>query len=373
MKSILLACGCLALLMVTIGCGDREAEPAKQTAPPTVVVSQPVRGDMVRAITLPGDLAGLNEAALYAKVTGYLKRIDVDKGDWVKQGQVLAVIEVPELEQKLKRERANLEVRRVTYERLQHVWNTDKRLVAREDVDIAQGRFQQAQAAVEELEAMVGYTRIVAPFEGVVTARYVDPGALIQESGRTGTLGTGDQVASHAGLAPVVSVAAINTLRVYVYVPEAEASLIRQGMPATLRLREFPGREFAGTVKRFATSLDLSTRTMLTEVDIANPHHELYPGMYADVTVELERHHDALQVPASAVGTERDEQFVYVVKDAQLVKLPVTTGISDAENTEIVSGLTGAEQVVTHISPALTEGGRVHAVGSGTTGSPKQG
>jgi len=361
MRRVLAIAACLVATFALAGCGDREAVPAIEPALPTVTVTRPERGDVSRTITLPGDLAGLNEAALYAKVTGYLKRIDVDKGDWVRKGQTLAVIEVPELEQKLKRARANLAVQRVTFERLKGVWTTDRRLVAREDVDIAQGKFEQAQANVEELEAMVGYTQIVAPFDGVITARYVDPGALIQADAHAGPAGSG------GGSPPVVRIADIGTLRLYAYVPEEETSLIRRGTPATLRLREFPGREFTGTVARFATALDLSTRTMLTEVDLPNPKRELYPGMYADVTLELERHRNALKVPTTAVGIKGDARFVYVVRDGELAKLPVTTGISDGGSVEIASGLLGEEQVVTSISPALTEGGKVRAVLSGAS------
>jgi membrane fusion protein (multidrug efflux system) len=353
----------VAVAVALAGCGTQEADSATETAPPTVVVTTPERRDVTRTITLPGDMSGLNEAALYAKVTGYLKRIDVDKGDWVKKGQTLAVIEVPELEQKLKRARANLDVKRVTYDRLKGVWTTDRRLVAREDVDVAQGKFEQAQADVEELEAMVGYTQIVAPFDGVITARYVDPGALIQADAH------GAPAAAGGGSPPVVRIADIATLRVFVYVPEEETSRIRRGMPATLTLREFPGREFAGTVARFATALDLSTRTMLTEVDLPNPTHELYPGMYADVTLELERHRDALTLPATAVGGSGDGRFAYVVRDGALARVPVTTGIRNAGSVEIVSGLQGDEQVVTTISGALTDGGKVHAVAAGTAPS----
>jgi RND family efflux transporter MFP subunit len=362
-RGVVALAACLVAALALAGCGEREAVPATEPALPTVTVMRPERGDVSRTNTLPGDLAGINEAALYAKVTGYLRRIDVDKGDWVRKGQTLAVIEVPELDQKLKRARAGLEMQRVTYERLKGVWTTDRRLVAREDVDIAQSKFEQAQANVEELEAMVGYTHIVAPFDGVITARYVDPGALIQADAHAGP------AASGGGSPPVVRIADISTLRLYLYVPEEETSLISRGMPATLRLREFPGREFVGTVARFATALDLSTRTMLTEVDLPNPKHELYPGMYADVTLELERHRNALKVPATAVGVEGDARFVYIVRAGQLAKLPVTTGISDAGSVEIASGLVGEEQVVTSISPALTEGGKVRAVVSGASES----
>jgi multidrug efflux pump subunit AcrA (membrane-fusion protein) len=314
---------------------------------------------MTRSITLPGDLVGYYQASLYGKVSGYLKSISVDKGDTVKSGQVLAEIEVPELEQRLRRARANLEVKQRTFERLQRVWNSDKRLVAREDVDIAEGQYEQAKAEVEELEALVSYTRIVAPFDGVITGRFVDPGALIQVSGSSSESAEGVTGPSRAGVSPVVSLAELNKLRVYVYVPEAETSLIRAGMPATLTLREFPGRTFTGTITRFSKALDLSTRTMLTEVDLDNPKRELYPGMYADVTLELARHPNAIQVPATAVGTVKGKSFVYAVKDAQLARVPVTTGLSTPNRIEILSGLSGNEQVVKNFSPALVEGERV--------------
>jgi len=351
----------LALLLTTAGCGGRETKAAGTPAPPSVNVVRPQRGDMTRSITLPGDLVGLYESALHAKVTGYLKSISVDKGDWVKQGQVLAEIEVPELEQKLHRARANLAVQRGTYERLQRVWNADHRLVAREDVDIAEGGFEQAKAQVEELEALVGYTHIVAPFDGVVTARYVDPGALIQASGQGGSQAEGSAPAKGSNV-PIVSVADIDTLRVYVYVPEEETSLVKRGAPATLRLREFPSREFDAQVTRFATALDLSTRTMLTEVDIDNPKHELYPGMYADVTLEIARHAATLKVPASAVGGSGKAQFVFVVRGERLAKLPVTTGFTSEGWVEVASGLAGDESVVETITPALAEGENVRAV-----------
>jgi len=159
-------------LLAVLGCDTGRAEAPRAVTPPSVTVVEAQRADAVRTITLPGDLVGFYEAALHAKVSGYLKRIDVDKGDSVTQGQVLAEIEIPELQQKLKRARANLEIRRLTRERLERVWTSDKRLVAREDVDIAESKFEQAQAEVEELEALVNYTRIVAPFDGVVTGRF---------------------------------------------------------------------------------------------------------------------------------------------------------------------------------------------------------
>lgn len=349
----------VVLCVMAIGCGPGSTDPAQEGSAPTVIVVQPRRADMVRAITLPGDLVGFYQADLYGKVSGYLKSISVDKGDSVTAGQVLAEIEVPELQQKLRRARASLEVKRRTYERLENVWNSDKRLVAREDVDIAEGQLEEGKAEVEELEALVSYTRIVAPFDGVVTGRFVDPGALIQVSGSQSGSAQGAMGPSKAGVSPVVSVADLSKLRVYFYLPEDETSLIRIGMPAKLTLREFPGRQFTGPVARFSKALDLGTRTMLTEVDLDNPKHELYPGMYADVSLELARHPDVLQVPVTAVGTEEGKSFVDVVKGDQLARVPVTTGLSTPNRIEIVSGLTGTEQVVKNFGPALHEGEKV--------------
>lgn len=348
-----------AVPLLAAGCAAGNADSTQEVTTPTVAVVQPRRADMVSDITLPGDLVGFYQADLYGKVSGYLKSVSVDKGDAVKAGQVLAEIEVPELQQKLRRSRANLNVKQHTYERLQNVWNSDKRLVAREDVDIAEGQFEEAKAEVEELEALVSYTRIVAPFDGVVTGRFVDPGALIQASGSQSGSAQGATGPSRAGVSPVVSLADLSTLRVYIYVPETETSLIRVGMPATLTLAEFPGRQFTGTIARFSKALDLSTRTMLTEVDLDNPKHELYPGMYADVSLELARHPSALQVPVTAVGTDAGKSFVYLVNEGRLTRVPVTTGLSTPSDLEITSGLNGSEQVVKNFNPALSDGEKV--------------
>ncbi len=358
--------------MIVAACERQPAPQVGQHPIPNVTVIRPQRRDAVRSITLPGDLVGFYESALHAKVTGYLKSIAVDKGDWVKAGQVLAEIEVPELRQNLERARANLELERLTHQRLKKVRDTDPRLVAEQDVDIAYSKWAQAKAEVDMLETMVGYTKIVAPFDGVVTGRFVDPGALIRAGGgdvrsegtdASVTPGATEGASGHKdGGRPVVTLANIDKLRVYIYVPEQEAALIRRGMPATISLQEFPGERFAGVVDRFANSLDLSTRTMLAEIDLDNPGRRLYPRMYASITLDLIRHANAVQAPTTAVELSGDTHFVYVVRDGKLVKVPVSVGIGDGRDIEILSGLTGQELVVSNISPALNYGERVNAI-----------
>lgn len=344
----------VCILAALTGCSPTHGDNAPTDSRQSVIVVRPQRGDMARSITLPGDLVGYYQATLFAKVTGYLKSISVDKGDWVKSGQALAVIEVPELDQRLARAKADMEVQRVTYDRLDKVWKSDPRLVAREDVDIAQGKYLQAKATADELEAMVSYTRIIAPFDGVITARFVDPGALIKAGGEL-SISSPDQGSPNpgAGATPVLGLAMIDMMRTYVYVPQDAVASIRRGTPAKLTVHNVPGHTFDGAVTRYSNSLDLGTRTMLTEIDLKNPQRELYPGMYADVTLYLEQHRDALELPESAIGESPEGKYVMVARDGKLRKQPVTVGINSGRRVEIVGGLNGREDVVESVDASL--------------------
>jgi membrane fusion protein (multidrug efflux system) len=351
-KFLARAIAACSIMVVATGCTHAHSD-ASIDSRRTVVVVRPQRGDIVRSITLPGDLVGLYQSTLYAKVTGYLKTISVDKGDWVKNGQVLAEIEVPELQQRLARANADLQVQHLTYQRLEQVWKSDPRLVARQDVDIAQGKYLEAKAQMDELEAMVSYTRIVAPFDGVITGRFVDPGALIKAGGEQQATAEQGSASPNTGTSPVLSLARIDTMRTYVYAPQDAVGSIRRGMPATLTLADLPGRSFEGVVTRYSNSLDLGTRTMLTEIDLKNPRKELYPGMYANVTLELERHRDALKLPESAIGDSSDGKYVMVAQDGKLRKQEVTVGINNGKSAEIVSGLNSGEAVVATLDPSI--------------------
>jgi multidrug efflux pump subunit AcrA (membrane-fusion protein) len=242
--------------------------------------------------------------------------------------------------------------------------------VAQEDVDIAAAKYQEAQAAVGTLSTMLAYTKIVAPFDGVITGRFADPGALIRAGGgdigvdeTSGLVSPGatEGAGGHrSGGGPILTLADIDELRVYIYVPEASYPLIRRGTPAELRFDEFPGRVFHGTVARYATALDLATRTMLTEVDIANPDHVLYPRSYAHVTLDLVRHPDALRIPVAAVNGIGHDARVLVVQNGQLATVPVMTGINDGNYVEITSGLSARSIVVATYSSTLSAGQRVN-------------
>ena len=335
----------------------------------TVDVVHPVRGEITKDIDLPGDVVGFYEAALHAKVTGYLKSISVDKGDSVKKGQVLAEIEVPELQSNLVRSQASLEMERITYDRMKKVQQDDSRLISQQDVDMAYAKYREAQAAVATLQTMFGYTKIIAPFDGVITGRFADPGALIRAGGgdigvdeTSGLISPGatEGAGGHReGGGPLLTLADIDKLRVYIYVPEASYPFIHVGTGANLHFDEFPDRVFKGTVARYASSLDLSTRTMLTEVDIDNPKRLIYPRSYAHVTIVLLRHPDALSVPASAIHGSGNSARLLVVNDGRLADIPVNTGINNGAYVEVTSGLSPHSLVVATYNSTLTPGQQV--------------
>jgi membrane fusion protein, multidrug efflux system len=355
-------------VLAAAGC-DAPVTSMTTTQRVTVDVVHPVRGEIAKDINLPGDVVGFYEAALHSKVTGYLKSISVDKGDSVKKGQVLAEIEVPELQSNLVRSQASLEIERITYDRLKKVQQDDSRLISQQDVDMAYAKYREAQAAVATLQTMYGYTKIIAPFDGVITGRFADPGALIRAGGgdfgvdeTSGLISPGatEGAGGHReGGGPILTLADIDKLRVYIYVPEASYPFIHIGTPASLHFDEFPDRVFKGTVARYASSLDLSTRTMLTEVDIDNPKRLIYPRSYAHVTIELVRHPDALSVPASAIQGSGNSARLLVVSEGRLVEVPVKTGINNGAYIEVTSGLSPGSLVVATYNNTLTPGQQV--------------
>jgi membrane fusion protein, multidrug efflux system len=363
----------IGLLAALPGCGRAPAATQTNSAqPPNISVIKPIHQEADQSITLPGDAVGFYECALHSKVTGYLQTISVDKGDWVKQGQVLATLEVPELRENLERAKATFAIEKLTYQRLKHVHDEDPKVVAEQDVDIAYSKMAQAQADLGVLDALVSYTQIIAPFEGVITGRFADPGALIRAGGGDfGVSGNGADVSSaategaggHMSGGPVLTMARIDKLRVYVYVPEEEVGLIQIGTHALVTTHGAQSEPIHAQVVRFANSLDLATRTMLTEIDLDNQQHRLYPRMYTTVTLDLVRHPDAIQLPAAAVqGVGQKLGYVFVVQDDSLIKQPVSLGITDGRLVEITSGLNGNESVVATISSALNQGEKINPI-----------
>ena len=311
------------------GCGRSPAEAPQKAAPPvTVQTVLPKRGEITRSITLPSfRILAYQEATLYAKVSGYLKTLTVDKGDTVEEGQLLAEIEVPELLADEAQYKAEAAVSRTNYERMAEALKKAPDLVIPQTVDDLRGQWEVAQAKLQRTQTLLQYARIVAPFEGVITARFVDPGAFIPAA----TAGSTPQSAA------LLTLMDYRRVRVQVFVPEMEVPFIKNGVPAQVTVEELPGRPFPGAVTRFAHALDQATKTMLAEIEIANPTGDLRPGAYASVRLEVERKPDALLVPVQALLVEKAGSSLFTVADAKAKKTPIQTGFNDGANVELLN------------------------------------
>lgn len=368
---------CLPLLcLLPAGCHD-SSEPSSTTssvpAAPFVVVT---RANLANKLEVAGEFLPMQEVDLHAKVAGYIRRIQVDIGDRVKAGQVLATLDVPELVAQVQGAnagvrqvqeqitRANSEVLRAqadyialhaASERLQQASAAQPGLIAQQELDNARAKDNAAAAQVDAAKSallatkqqlgvsqaeqqrtssMADYSRITAPFAGVITWRYADTGALIQ----AGT--------SNAGSMPVVKLAQVDTLRLRLPVPESLASLVHDGDSAQIRVNAV-NKTFAGKVVRSTASLDPATRTMQVEIDVPNPKGELQPGMYAQVSLNVQRSGNSLVVPIQAIDQSGPQPFVLLLDGSNHVqKRPVQIGFSTANRTEVLSGLQDNDRVI---------------------------
>ncbi len=318
------------------------------SAPPVVAIAQPERRDLVRTITLPGDLRPYQEARVYAKVSGYLRWISVDRGDRVKAGAAIAALDAPEMEREYRRAKADMEMKQKVSSRVTDIRAKNRDLISLEEVEQAQTDFEMAKAKRDELDAMMAYTTIRVPFDGVVTARHVHPGALIQA-------GTTTQAQASA----IVTVVDLSRLRVTVMVPESDVAWISRQTAVRMTLDARPEEIYAGTVTRYATALDPKSRTMPTEIEIGNLKELLYPGMYAHITLTLESLTNRITVPREAVRPNGGAPQVLIVEDGRVKAVAIRAGYQDAGVVEVLDGLNGSEQVIVQGQNRVRPGDRV--------------
>ena len=340
----------MGIALAAIIMGRPPADIDTATDPQDVVfVVHPNRKDLTRTITLPGSIQPYQEAAVYAKVSGYLKEIAVDRGDWVKGGQPLAQLVIPEMDREYHRAESNMTMKQRIYQRLEGIRRQNPDLLPLEEVEQAQTDFEMAKATRDELTALMAYATIHAPFDGVITTRYVHPGALIQA-------GTTSQSQS----TPLVSIMDLEQVRITVAVPESEVTRITHDTPVRIEVAAWKGKELTGTVTRYATALDPGTRTMPTEILVKNSDHALYPGMYASVMLTLEARPDRLTLPRHAVQESGKDSQVLVVDEEGLVKtVTIQTEYQDATIVEVTDSLTGNEQVIVEGQQRVRPGDRV--------------
>jgi RND family efflux transporter MFP subunit len=337
-----------------------------ELAIPSVSVTQPKRGAPQEEIILPGNVQAYIEAPIYARTTGYLKSWYVDIGGRVKSGQLLAEIDTPELDQQLQQARADLatakansELAQITATRYESLLQSDS--VAKQDVDNAVGEARAKKAMVDSatdnvkrLEQLQSFEKVYAPFAGVLTARQTDIGQLIVAN-------------SSAGASKeLFRVAAINPLRVYVNVPQIDSPSARPGVPAYLTMPQFPGKRFPGTIVRNAEAIEQASRTLLTEVEVANPTGEILPGAYAEVHLKLPSTASTVVIPVTCLIFRSEGLRVGVVRQGRAVLLPITLGRDFGTEIEVVAGLNGNEAVITNPPDSLVDGEEVRIAAPST-------
>ena len=346
---------------------------------PQVEVVRPRRMTVARRLQTNATLAAFEEADLFAKVSGYLSDVRVDIGDHVKAGQVLAVIDVPEMKQEFAEAEAQLESKKSSLEstrrQVDHAkanlalqiallkdreqlgegrnFISDRTLyqvhanadiakadlgVAEANSDLAANEIGVAAATVERIKTLLAYTQIVAPFDGVVSRRFVNRGDLVQAAA------TATRATPSAG--SLFTLQRIDTIRVFCDVPENDAPHLQIGDPAIVKPAGFDGKPLIGKVTRFSLRLDPETRNMRTEIDLPNPEERLYPGTYAEVSLETNRRPDALTIPAAAVGSDGKGNFVYAITDNRISRLGVKIGLTENGRTEVTEGLSEETPVV---------------------------
>lgn len=365
----------------------REALAAMRESPithPVVTIVHPEKGEPTSSLLLPGNIEPLYSASVYARTEGYIDHRNVDIGAKVKKGEVLAVISSPEVDQQLLQARAtlaqseaavqqakatleqakaNAELARLTKERdlplgEQHAISqqiVDEAVQAHNarvaDVTAAEANIAAAQANVTanranvaRLEQLRGFEQVVAPFDGVITARNVERGDLVS----TGSASAGK---------PLFSIAQSGTLRIQIDVPQSEAVNIREGQKASITVKEHLGREYTGTIVRSASSLDSAARTMLTEVQVDNHDGSLLPGMYAQVNFTLAQQRSSLIIPTSSLVIDnKGMRVVTVQNDKKLHFAPVVVGRDMGTRIEVLSGIESTDALVSSPSDLLHEG-----------------
>ncbi len=313
----------------------------------SVAAIRVARADLTRSATLTAEMRPWQEVDVHAKVTGYLKTITVDIGDRVRQGQVLAVLDVPELLEDQNKAQADYVISKLDYDRLIAVQKRNKALLAQEEIDKSLAIFDQAKATLQRVKVLLDYCNITAPFAGVITWRFVDPGALIQAGTASNARASGQQPGMEAGSrsVPIVHLAELAVLRLDFPAPEAIVPLIKTGMPVEVVVQA-TGETVHGSVARIAERVDLTTRTMTVEVDLKNDDLHLKPGMYANATIALETKQSAVSAPVQAVSLGDKPSVLLINADGTAQLRPVTIGIQTPDRVEITSGVAEGDVLV---------------------------
>jgi RND family efflux transporter MFP subunit len=346
----------LSASLLVYGCSDDKAADKKTTAPAephyalAIAEKQPVR----QVYKLPAQLAAYQEVSIFPKVNGYVKSVQVDIGSHISAGQLLMILEDPELEQAAVQARekyyqtvSSYTISRENYERLKQAARTPGAIspmdlaTARSKTEADSALSNAEKATWQQQQVMLGYLRVTAPFKGVITQRNVHPGALVSAESKD---------------KPMLELKEIDHLRLQVSIPENMAGTLRGNDTISFYLSSFPGKRFIGHIARKAMNINQQYRSEPVELDVYNPDERLSPGMYADVLFDSKGNPNALAVPKTAVVTSTERKYVIVIRDGKTAKVDVTTGNEGSGRVEVLGDLKPGESVVANADDEIKEG-----------------
>jgi RND family efflux transporter MFP subunit len=339
---------------------ERQKRETELEQGPEIVVATATKAPATRTVVLPGDVRPWALAVVYARVSGYLSELVVDRGDHVTKDQVLGRVTTPETELQLRPLEANLHTKQVIANRLRPL--VPKGVVSQQELDQADADVQAAASEVDRLQALKGFDAIRAPFDGIVTKRYVDIGALMPAP-------TGSTQSAQ----PLVDIADISRVRVVVYVGQRDATGIHVGDHLSVVRDDDPTHPIAAQVARLPTDLDLRTRTMWVEADLDNASGALYPGLFVTVTLDVPAPAGVL-IPSDAIAIQDGKEIVALVKDGTTHFVPIEVADDDGRTARIVKGLRAGDRVASRVSDEIHDGGKIRPTqpkqqGSGSGGS----
>lgn len=315
-------------LMLLSSCGNKKVEQQTKTETrntPTVLVANATQHQFNVSLQISGTAKPNQQVKIFAMTNGMLHDVKVDIGDFVKQGQTLAVLENPDLIQQKEKVEAELKGKKSIYDRLKSVYDKTPQLTTIAEVEKAEADYESAKAQLNGLQSQINFLQVQAPFGGVIVNRFADKGAIIQSGLNT------------SSAMPLFDLQDLQPIRLTIDVPETDAVLIDKNTKAEITFPELPNAKFSATVSRIAYGLDEETKTMKVEIDLPNNDLKIRPGMYAKVEIQRNGHKDVLSVPNEAIGNVKGQSFVYVIENNVCKKVEVKTGLRDEKFTELLN------------------------------------
>jgi membrane fusion protein, multidrug efflux system len=327
---------------------------------PRVLVETIHPSESAREYEIPITIRGYVETPVYAKIPGYLKTIYVDKGDRVKKDQVIAILESPETDKEVADALANYKLQAITYKRYQYLFA--QQVVPQQTADNWHASMLQAQAFYQQNLAMQGYEVVRAPVDGIITARYFDPGAMIPAATTPVSTTSNPGYPTNTTSSPIVAMATLQPLRIYAYAPQPLSPLIHDGDRATVSVAEYPGQKFEGTVTRHPDALDEGSRTMLVEVDLPNRDLKLMPGMYGNVRLTTAPTAGGLVAPDDSLVFKDDKVYLPVVRNNRLHLAEVQLGHDNGVDVVVSGDVRDGDLVAMSVGQAVDDGEPVQPV-----------